>query len=180
MQQTFTKANLQTKAWRKVQTWYRGGKRNECENNQCSQLATMFSQELVKTNLRLNFRTHTLAEKAKLDKTVDCYDWSETFDRKVVQDNTMYLFNLKFVCDTGGAQKRTLQLVNFFVDAQYQYLVKNKETDIVFVNVLDGDFCAKQGDKWLYLKSLYPNQDRVFVGDMVEFKEWFGQRQSIC
>ncbi len=33
----------------------------------------------------------------------------KNFDGKIIKNNNIYYFNLKFICDTGGSQTRTLR-----------------------------------------------------------------------
>ena len=55
--------------------------------------------------------------------------------------NSKYYFNLKFVCDSGGAQTRTLKDVYHFIKNQMEYLIKFNvnNVNVYFINILDGD-----------------------------------------
>lgn len=51
------------------------------------------------------------------------YEWTENFDGLIMKNFSKYYFNLKFVCDVGGAQTRTLREVYHFIKHQMEYLV---------------------------------------------------------
>jgi hypothetical protein len=175
----------QTKKWRKNQKWYKNGKRNECEKYQRKMVETMTNSVCPKTKYRLHIEDNVLVEKHNPLASKDGFDYTEDFDGLQEHNNTQYFYNLKFVCDRGGAQTRTLREVYHFIKAQLEYLLKHykkdeskskNKKDIYFVNILDGDESYKNSDKYKYLlnKPRYVSmKDRVFVGDMKEFQEWF-------
>jgi hypothetical protein len=176
-------SKYQTKEWRKSQPWYHGGKKNECEKYQREILDDFFSMKFndiqskkticSKTNYRLNTRTLELKEITNPLKNLDGFDWTENFDI-LIEDNLF--INLKFVCEQGGAQTRTLREVAHFIRTQLRYLKSNVDTKYKFVNILDGDTSS------LFMpmfKHIIDHDDykevlhKIFVGDMVEFLEWF-------
>jgi hypothetical protein len=174
LKKKLTKSNLQTKEWRKSQTWYFGGKKYECEKYQRELLEELFNMKCPKTNYRLNTRTLELKEITNPLKHLDGFDWTEDFD-VFIEDYNLFI-NLKFVCEQGGAQTRTLREVAHFIDTQLRYLVMNKDTKYKFINILDGDTSSLFMPMFKYkiqhedFKDILP---KIFVGDMVEFVEWF-------
>ena len=79
------------------------------------------------------------------------------------------------ICDKGGAQTRSLQLVYFFIQAQLQFLYYSPKTNnVYFANILDGDESARHKDKFEYLLSQYPSKN-VYCGDLNDFKEWISK-----
>ena len=185
----------QTKNWRKNQKWYKNGKSNECEIYQRKLIEKITDSKCAKTKFRLHIENNELIEKANPLASEDGFDYTEDFDGLQERNNTKYFYNLKFVCDRGGAQTRTLREVYHFIKAQLEYLLKyydtndkvssdtksetKKESDdkeLYFVNILDGDESYKNSDKFKYLikKSKYASvKDKIFIGDMKEFQEWF-------
>jgi hypothetical protein len=162
----------QTKQWRKNQTWYEGGKKTECEKYQINIISKLFKNKIMKTNLRLNYETLCLNEMKNPYLLEDGYDWSENFDGKIIIDNKIYLLNLKFICDAGGAQTRSLILSYKFIKCQIEYLKLNYESNIYFINIFDGNECFKNKNKFDYLKSKLDDKIKsfIFIGDLNEFQ----------
>ena len=137
-----TAAKNQTKEWRNDQPWYQGGKKNECEKTQVSQLKEITGEEIkTKTNIRLNTETHEFVEDiTPLTKTGGFY-CTEDFDIKwrISSKEITYLGNLKMICTSGGAQTRSMREVNHFINAQLDYLLKHNDSSIRFINILEGD-----------------------------------------
>ena len=79
---------------------------------------------LIKTDDRINMETNEIINKKHPMKNNDVYEWSENFDRFLLINNSKYYFNLKFVCDSGGTQTRTLREVYHFIKNQMEYLIK--------------------------------------------------------
>ena len=94
----------QTKNWRKNSDWYNTGKQNECEKYQINLLENLLNITLIKTNERINTETINILDNKNPMIYENGYDYTENFDRKQEINNNIYYFNLKFVCDTGGAQ----------------------------------------------------------------------------
>lgn len=185
----------QTKKWRKNRKWYKNGKSNECEIYQRKMIEKITDSKCPKTKYRLHIENNELIEKSNPLASEDGFDYTEDFDGLQERSNTQYFYNLKFVCDRGGAQTRTLREVYHFIKAQLEYLLKHYQTndkdtkdtkskskkdvkskDICFINILDGDESYKNSDKFKFLikKSKYVSViDKIFIGDMKEFQEWF-------
>ena len=85
---------------------------------------------------------------------------------KILMD--YYYFNLKFVCDTGGMQTRTLREVYHFIKYQINYLIKTECKNIYFINILDGDTSFHNYSK-------YDNniQKFIFIGSMCDFQKFY-------
>jgi hypothetical protein len=182
---TMTPSKLQTKDWRKQQPWWKGGKSNECEIVQRKQIETMTGKECRKTIIRINKRTHQMQPLSNPMTRPDGFDLTEDFDGEqqlVGKDGTTYklLYNFKMVCDSGGAQTRTLREVYAFIEAQQQtLLLGNHHANVRFINILDGDQSHFRKEQFIHLLNLpeYATvKEKVFVDDMVAFKSWFHTR----
>jgi len=104
----------QTKNWRKNRDWYKNGKSNECEKYQIRLINKIIKIELNKTYDRINTETYEIIENRIPMMKDDGYEWTENFDGKLIKNKNTFYFNLKFVCDNGGAQTRTLRNVYDF------------------------------------------------------------------
>jgi hypothetical protein len=162
----------QTKDWRRNRKWYKNGKSNECEKYQINLIEKIIMIKLQKTDDRINMETNEVISRKNPMINCDGYEWSENFDGLLVKNNKYY-FNLKFVCDSGGAQTRTLREVYHFIRYQLEYLIKFNTTNIYFVNILDGDTCYNNMDKFRFLR----NKDKyvqiikyVFIGCLYDFQ----------
>ena len=105
---------------------------------------------------------------------VDGYEYSENFDGLLIQNNIKYYFNLKFVCDNGGAQTRTLKLVYDFIKYQMEYIIKLNINNIYFINILDGDTSYNNLNKFKFLmnKEKYKYIIKyIFVGSLYDFQK---------
>lgn len=131
----------QTKEWRRNRKWYKTGKLNECEKYQIDLLEKILCLKLNKTNERINMETIEIINKMKPMILENGYEWSENFDGKITIKENIYYFNLKFICDAGGAQTRTLREVYHFIKYQLEYLCisTHNKKNIYFINILDGD-----------------------------------------
>lgn len=170
-------SELQTKDWRKTQNWWKGGKSNECEIFQRNQIQQITNQICHKTNKRLNIRTMEFREHANPLTNSDGFDWTENFDGyQQLSDGTQLYYNLKMICDKGGAQTRSLREVYHFINAQIDFLRLHPELSIIFINILDGDTSFYQKDKFGYLMNLnenHPLHKKIVIVDMVGFRDWY-------
>lgn len=175
----------QTKEWRKSCIWYKNGKSNECENYQKKLIKQLLGYEIAKCDDRFNIETNTIVKKANPMKAIDGFEYTEDFDGKCIRGiNTIY-FNLKFCCDAGGAQTRTLRLVYDFIKCQIQYInakniattIRNNDnlnelSDTYFINILDGDTCDTHISKFRYLLNKLNDkklEKYIFIGSMYDF-----------
>ena len=162
----------QTKNWRKNRTWYKTGKSNECEKYQISLIEKICNLKLLKTFDRINMSTIEIISNKNPMINNDGYEWSENFDGLLIKNNKYY-FNLKFVCDSGGAQTRTLREVYHFIKYQMEYLIKFNMNNIYFINILDGDTSYNNMDKFKFLinKEKYKQVIKyVFIGSLYDFQ----------
>lgn len=167
-------SQYQDKKWRKNQEWYKNGKHNECEKQQIEQIRNITELKVGKTNKRLNRSTLEFKEYKYPNKKNNGFDWTEDFDGYNKKHNIY--FNLKFVCGKGGSQTRSLREVYHFINTQLEYLLKNNNINIIFINILDGNTSYDNIDKYNYLleKDKFSTVcDKCFVGDMKEFNTWY-------
>ena len=172
-------AHYQTKKWRKAQSWYRTGKSNECEIYQLDMLRTITNLDLAKTIKRINLESYDIVDMKFPLKTENGFEYTENFDGlQIINDKHIY-FNLKFVCDAGGAQTRSLREVYHFIKSQLNYLLLSKSSDTYFMNVLDGDTCYAAFSKYQYLLD-QPQYSKIkkyiFVGDLSMFQLYWISR----
>lgn len=168
----------QTKIWRKNQKWYISGKSNECEKYQINLIEQIVKTQLNKTDDRINIETFKLTNNRYPMKKDDGYEWTENFDGKIIFNHNLYYFNLKFICDSGGAQTRSLREVYHFVRIQLEYLLSNKnyKNKIFFINILDGDTSYKNMNKFIFLlnKPKYNSiNEYVFIGSLFQFQSFY-------
>lgn len=173
---SITKAINQTKNWRQIQPWWKGGKKSECEIYQRGIVETITGSKCHKTNTRIHLFRKELVEMTCPNKHKDGFEYTENFDGKQIRVNNKEIYyNFKMICDKGGAQTRSLQLVYFFIQAQLQFLYYSPKTNnVYFANILDGDESARHKDKFEYLLSQYPSKN-VYCGDLKDFKEWISK-----
>ena len=176
---TIVQGHQQTKDWRKAQDWYIDGKRNECELFQRKQLETMLGVECAKTNLRFNTETYGLHTMTRPLDLENGFEWTEDFDGlSIIGDKKLY-FNLKFICDAGGAQTRSLREVYHFTKCQLEYLYNQETSDpknVYFINILDGNTAMKHLSKFQFLinkEKYHSSRNNIFVGDMYTFNTWY-------
>ena len=164
----------QTKIWRKNSSFYINGKKNECEKYQIKVIENITNDNIKKTNHRINFETKNIEENKNPLKNKNGYEFSENFDGLVIKNDKKYYYNLKFVCDSGGAQTRTLREVYCFIKYQMKFLKKMNTNNIYFYNILDGDECYKNMDKFMYLmnKEKYKQVIKyIFIGSLYDFQK---------
>jgi hypothetical protein len=167
------KSEYQTKIWRQQQEWYYNGKRNECEKFQIRMLHQdqFLGLNLIKTTDRINTNTLEIRSKNRYDSI---FEYTENFDRLINFKNFKIYFNLKFVCDRGGSQTRTLRETYNFINLQLKFLQESKAENIYFINILDGDEsfrCMNDMRKIIDSSPVYNKY--VYIGDMHNFMDWF-------
>ena len=167
-------SSYQTKDWRKEQKWYTNGKSNECEKYQINLIEKIIKNKIIKTDDRIYMKNNEIISNKKPMINNDGYEWSENFDGLLIQNNNKYYFNLKFVCDSGGAQTRTLREVYHFIKHQMEHLIKFNMNNIFFINILDGDTSFKNMDKFKHLindEKYKQVKKYVFIGSLYEFQK---------
>ena len=177
-------SRYQTKNWRKNCKWYNNGKSNECEKYQIEIIERLISIKLEKTDDRLDIENIEI-------KNIRCpltnengFDFTENFDGVINRNGKKLYFNLKFICDSGGSQTRSLREVYHFIKCQMEYLVKYaKNNDILFFNILDGDTSYKSMGKFNYLlnkERYYDIKDNIFVGSLYDFNKDIVKSGRFC
>jgi hypothetical protein len=167
-------SKFQTKDWRKNRSWYKNGKSNECEKYQIHLIENMLKTTLHKTNDRIYKETNEIISKKSFTHDDDGYEYTENFDGKIIKNDNTYYFDLKIVCDAGGAQTRTLREVYHFIEGQLDYLIKFNINNMYFINILDGDTSYNNMHKFQFLinKEKYKNVIKyVFVGSLHDFQK---------
>lgn len=172
---TITRSKEQTKEWRKMQNWYTTGKHNECEKYQKKMIEKITEKQLQLTKSRINMENNSIEECIYPMKHENGYEFTENFDGVQTKDDKTFYYNLKFVCDSGGAQTRTLRETYLFIKYQINFLLSNSQKNIYFVNILDGDACYKALKYFDYLLTKNKSLEKyIFYGDTYKFKEWWG------
>lgn len=119
--------------------------------------------------MRLNIFSYEICNSKSLNNE-DSYELTENFDGFVnICGNYVYI-NLKFVCDKGGAQTRSLREVYHMIYSQLNFLLQND--NVFFINILDGDESYRNIDKFLYCinKKEYNHiKHRIYCGDLYNF-----------
>lgn len=169
------RSKYQTKIWRKNQYWYNNGKQNECEKYQLDLIYKITHNYIYKTHMRFNIEDLSFNNVKYPNKLKNGYNYTENIDGFQLINNKKLYYNLKFVCNTGGAQTRTLREVYYLIKCQLDFLLINNY-NIYFVNILDGDESYRNMDKFSYLleKNKYKDVlNNIFIGDMSQFQHWF-------
>lgn len=173
-----------TRQWRAAQTWYAGGRQNECElyQQQCVRQVVGHDVASKPTHLRLHLTTKALiAEKAPL-RHDDGFEYTEDFDGHLDVSGTLFFFNLKFVCGVGGSQNRTMRETYHFVQTQLEHLVSFPDASKRFINILDGDCSHRFMPKFRFLLAKDHFQavcPQVFVGDTHAFQEYWSKQVGV-
>ena len=178
-------SSFQTKKWRINQSWYKNGKSNECEIYQRNLFEKITNIPCNKSSYRINMSSYQLNEIPHPMKNKDGFEWTEDFDGVFLKNGKKIFVNLKFVCNKGGAQTRTLREVYYFISGQLKHLLlcreKEETEEKYFLNILDGDVCFSNMNKFHYLlnKEIYQTINKyVFVGDMHEFQKYWSKMNS--
>ena len=172
-------SEIQTKEWRQQQPWYKGGKHNECELYQFPLIEEITQSKLVKTNYRLHANDYSMKENNRPMNQCDGLGWSENFDAYLNYYNKDFYFNLKLICDNGGAQTRSIRETYHFMNYQMEH-IKNYKADFpkekYFINILDGNACNRSMKNFYYLMNKPENKFQkpyIFVGDMKQFQDYW-------
>lgn len=167
-------SSYQTKTWRKNRIWYKNGKSNECEKYQIELINKIIKEKIAKTNDRINMESYDIVNNKQPISKDDGYEWTENFDGKLFKNRNTYYFNLKFVCDSGGFQTRTLRELYHFIKCQLEYLNKHNSYTRYFINILDGDTSYNNMNKFIFLinKEKYKKiKNNIFVGSLFDFQK---------
>lgn len=163
-----TPSYYQTKVWRKNRRWYKNGKHNTCEKYQARIFEDICYIRIIRnTKERFNINTYELKEYKNPMKYINGLNWTEDFDGKFTKNDIIYYVNFKFVCDSGGAQTRTIRELYHFINCQIKHTNLHNNSKY-FINILDGDYCHKNIDKLKYNLS---SDKYIFIGDMYEFQK---------
>ena len=172
-------SSIQTKEWRQQQPWYKGGKHNECELYQKPLIEKIVNEPLQKSNDRIHSIFYNIKSIKHPMKHVDGLEWTENFDAYIDYKNKDLYFNLKIICDNGGAQTRSIRETYNFMKYQMEHIKKYQSEfskEKYFINILDGNTCNRNMNNFYYLlnKPEYTFQKPyVFVGDMKQFQEYW-------
>lgn len=166
-------SKYQTKNWRKSQPWYINGKHNECENYQVSQMESILKQRLTKIRgIRIHAEKKEIINKLCPYSEEDGFEYTEDFDRILNYKDKKIYFSFKFVCDSGGAQTRTLKETYHFIKNQLEILKTNE--NIIFVNILDGDGSYKHKVNFKIFKN-----KNLYVGDLFHFSKYWSKCETM-
>lgn len=168
-------SRYQTKAWRKSRKWYSTGKSNECEIYQIKMIERITKLKIIKTFDRIHMKTLTIVEKKNPLKDIDGFEYTENFDGVHHINNKKVYYNLKFVCDAGGAQTRSLREVYHFLKCQLKVLLLSNDNTF-FINILDGDTSYKSMNKYKYLidsPEYVKVKKNIFIGDLAMFQSYW-------
>ena len=161
----------QTKQWRQQRVWYKNGKYNECEKYQISTIEKIISLKLNKTYERIHITSFDIIENKNPMTFENGFEFTENFDGIINKNNKTYYYNLKFVCDQGGSQTRTLREVYHFIYCQLKYIIEHNSTSIYFINILDGNTCYQHMNKFTYLLKKYNHiHQYIFIGDLHQYQ----------
>lgn len=123
-------------------------------------------------HMRINTETYEIAKNAQpYSGATASYDWTEDFDGfQTFGGKCRVFYNFKSIVEGGGSQTRSLKCVYDFVKAQQN--VRNVDKNTFFVNILDGEVCAKS----LHMFKCFENEDHIYVGDLYDYFEWLNNK----
>lgn len=99
------------------------------------------------------------------------YEWTEDFDGvQTFGGKYHFYYNFKSIVEAGGSQTSRLRCVYFFIKAQQK--VRNLDKNIFFVNILDGEICARKQ----HLFKRFENEDNIYVGDLYGYFDWLNSK----
>ena len=75
-----------------------------------------------KTNKRIDLEHMTLTDITDPLNKRNGFSYTEDFDGIIKNSDKKIFLNLKMICDSGGAQTRSIREVNHFIKGQYDYL----------------------------------------------------------
>ena len=155
-----------------VERW----KKTECEIYQRSIIIEAFTKlKCHKNEVRLHDKHGLLVVKNPC-KHDDGFEYTENFDGVQVYQDKLYFYNLKMVCDRGGAQTRSLKLVYSFIKEQLTFLEHNPSIKIYFINILDGDESFRCMKKFNHLLEKHSSvKNNIFCGDLITFCTMFSK-----
>lgn len=182
LKEIIVSSSCQTKQWRNSQEWYNSGKSNECEKYQIRQLEKVIKPRFEFNNIpferdtqntyRLQLSNGRMFIGKNKPENICKYEVSESFDYVFIYNKHKkhkFFINFKFIVDNGGAQDRSFQCVYFFIQAQNKFMENYENTEdsdfVHFINILDGDYCAKHIGEIKHL-----SRKNIFIGDMEAFK----------
>jgi hypothetical protein len=128
-------SKFQTKDWRKNQKWYFTGKSNECEKFQINILEKILETKWKKCYDRINYEKLIIENIRNPMVNDNGFEFSENFDGKIEINKLIIYFNLKFICDSGGSQTRSLREVYLFIKYQLKYLKNIENKNIFFIYI---------------------------------------------
>ena len=146
----------------------------KCEHWQRKNIETITNNKCDKTQYRINMDTGEMKLLVKVNILDDEFEWTENFDGQMLINNKKVLFNFKMVCDCGGSQTRTIREVYHFIKSQKKFILKNADTNFIFINILDGDTLYNKLPK---IKKLLSNdiKNKIYIGDTKNFKIWYDE-----
>jgi hypothetical protein len=150
-----------------------GSQSMKAENYQRKVIEDGTGFECLKSDhMRINTETYEIAKNVRPYSGPNAnYDWTEDFDGlQTFGDKCRIFYNFKSIVEDGGAQTRSLRCVYDFVKAQQN--VRNVDKNTFFVNILDGEVCAKN----LHMFKRFENDDHIYVGDLYDYFEWLNNK----
>ena len=133
-------------------------------------------------NIRIHEEDYTLCNPSNLGSKRLRY--TENFDGiQEFGENTVYI-NLKMICESGGAQARSIKDVYGFVKSQMEFIDTIHNTgNIYFANILDGEYASSFYNEFELLITKDGLTDsyaqRIYVGDLKGYIEWLKERHLI-
>ena len=150
-----------------------GGQSMKAENYQRNVIEAGTGFQCPKSDhMRINTETYEIAKNVRPYSGPNAsYDWTEDFDGLQTFGNKCHIYyNFKSIVEAGGSQTRSLKCVYDFVKAQRD--VRNLDKNTFFVNILDGEICAKN----MHMFRRFDNEDQIYVGDLYGYFDWLNSK----
>lgn len=161
-----------------------GGKGSiNAENYQRQMVAYITQQKCDKTNgLRIKYEDNMFYKlKSCTNADEPLFKFTEDFDGYQQVLNKTLLYNFKLMCTTtngggGGSQTKVMRDIDRFIETQVKLLNNEVYTNYIFINILDGNLVGKHINDYKRWYSGLNNDDlqnKLFIGDMVDFVKWY-------
>lgn len=86
----------------------------------------IYNIDIKSTNERIDCEQYLIHLVKNIFKSKNAFIYTEDFDGKYEFNSNIYYFNLKFVCDKGGSQTRTMREVIILLIIKFNILNKKK------------------------------------------------------
>lgn len=160
----------------------------------CDSIVDITGVDVEKSSERINGEEGVIEAIQDYEERIDSFEWSDEFTcKQSVKSSTIYYTvtslsgNMDYDKDDDDASYndeeyeppvRFLRILFEFMRSQFEYLLKNKQEGVYFVNILDGNIAADPHTvsqfEFARKRPEYSSVAHlVFCGDLTSFSEWY-------